>query len=149
MARPTKLTPETTKRICDAIKLGATYKDAANYGGIAYQTFNEWMTAGQDAKSGKFAEFSDAVTRAEALGRVGLLTTIEQSARSGDWRAAAWKLERRDPEGYGPRMKLTGDKEHPVEVADATLSDDQRVDRLITLLESARARRDGRAAAGK
>ena len=44
--RPSKLTAESQKRITDAIRVGATYELAAQYGGVAYNTFNEWMKAG-------------------------------------------------------------------------------------------------------
>ena len=41
MARPSKLTPDITKRIGDNIALGLTYSLAANSAGITYQTFKD------------------------------------------------------------------------------------------------------------
>lgn len=100
MARPTKLTPETTSKIVEAISIGATYKLACDYANIAYNTFNEWMKAGEQEETGKKREFYDAVTRAEGAAAVRLLAKIEAAAKE-DWRAAAWKLERRYPQSFG------------------------------------------------
>jgi len=117
MGRPSKLTPQVQKDICTAIELGATYEDASAYGGITYETFNEWRKAGAAARSGRFSEFSEAVTRAEAKGRISSLANIRAHAKK-DWKASAWILERRDPDGYGNKLNLkhSGDRENPVEV---------------------------------
>jgi len=101
MARPTKLTPETHKKIVQAIQLGATYELAASYGGVTYESFNNWMKAGADAKSGIFFTFFQDIKEAQGKAVVGWLAKIEQAANDGHWQAAAWKLERRHPEDYG------------------------------------------------
>lgn len=93
MARPTKYTPDVVKRITDAIKLGATYELAAAYGGITYDTFNDWNK--------RKPEFSKAIKDAEGEGATKWLAKIEQAASDGAWQAAAWKLERRYPQQYG------------------------------------------------
>lgn len=95
MARPTKRTKATQERIVKAIRLGATYELAARYGGITYETFNEWR---KDS-----AEFSEAIEKAEGDAATRWLELIETSASEGNWQAAAWKLERRYPESYGRR----------------------------------------------
>ena len=85
-ARP-KLTPDVQKRICDAIAIGATYDLAAKYGGVTYETLNQWRKTKP--------QFSEAVKEAEGRAAVGWLAKIEQAANQGHWQAAAWKLERR------------------------------------------------------
>jgi transposase len=105
MARPTKLTPEVQKKIVEAIGLGSTYKLSAQYGGISYDTFNDWMKRGEQAKSGKFLQFFEAVKAAEGRAAVGWLAKIEIAANDGNWTAAAWKLERRYPKDYGRQVK--------------------------------------------
>jgi hypothetical protein len=108
MGRNTKLTPETQKRITDAIRVGATYELAAQYGGIAYNTFNEWMKAGAAAPSGKHREFYEAVKIAEGETAVRWLAVIDKAAVE-QWQAAAWKLERRYPRDYGRQVhEVTG-----------------------------------------
>lgn len=101
MARPTKLTPETQNKIVQALTLGATYEHAANFAGISYETFNNWMKRGEAASSGKFLQFFEAVKKAEGNATVGWLAKIEKAANDGNWQAAAWKLERRYPNDYG------------------------------------------------
>lgn len=96
MARRTKYTPETVKRLTDAIKLGATYELACGYAGIRYETFRVW----QRTKPA----FSAAVEESAGAGAVQLLGKIRQSANDGDWRAAAWVLEHRHPEQYGRQV---------------------------------------------
>lgn len=105
MGRNTKLTPETQARIVEAIELGATYELAAQYGGIAYNTFNEWMKEGAEATTGKKAEFYEAIKAAEGNAVTGWLRKIEAAASDGNWQAAAWKLERRYPRDYGKTVQ--------------------------------------------
>lgn len=109
--RPTKRTPETVKRLCDAIRLGASYADACGYAGVSFETFNEWRK--------DFPEFSDAVKEAEGSGRVQLIAKIQKAANDGNWQAAAWMLERRDPQNYGRTMRtqVTGADGGPVQMA--------------------------------
>lgn len=103
MGRRSKYTPETVKKITDAIKLGSTYELAAGYAGITYETFNEWRK--------RKSEFSDAIKLAEGTAAVGWLAKIEKAASDGNWTAAAWKLERRYPEQYGRQLHEHGGKD--------------------------------------
>ena len=41
MARPSKLTPEVTKRLTEAIRAGNYYEAACAYAGIHYSTFRK------------------------------------------------------------------------------------------------------------
>jgi len=128
MARKSKLTPETQQKITEAIELGATYELAANYGGVAYNTFNEWMKAGEDAPTGVKREFYEAVKEAEGRAAVKWLAKIEKAASDGNWQAAAWKLERRYPHEYGRRVtqnEITGAAGGAIRVEIAPLPDDQ------------------------
>jgi transposase len=106
---PTKRTPEYRAKILQAIELGATYELAANYAGLSYQTFNEWVKADP--------EFSEAVKAAEGKATVGWLAKIEKAANNGNWQAAAWKLERRYPAQYGRTVvqnEVTGKDGGPI-----------------------------------
>lgn len=96
MARRSKYTPEVGKRICDAIRLGATYELAAKYGGVSEDSIARWRA--------KYADFAEAIKEAEGGAAVGWLARIEQAAKDGTWQAAAWKLERRYPEQYGRQV---------------------------------------------
>jgi len=108
---PTKRTPEARAKILEAIRLGSTYELAANYAGMSYQTFNEWVKDD--------LEFSDAVKEAEGEAALKWLKKIESAANQGNWFAAAWKLERRYPNQYGKTVsqtELTGKDGGPIPV---------------------------------
>lgn len=111
MGRKSKYTPDTVGRITDAIALGATYQHACNYGGVSFETFNQWRA--------HKLEFSEALKEAEGRAVMGWLAKIEKAANEGTWQAAAWKLERRYPHDYAKQVTettLKGDEEHPVGV---------------------------------
>jgi hypothetical protein len=115
MARKLKLTPEAQQRIVQAIALGAPYKQAAAYGGVAYSTFAEWMKLGEQGKA-PYAELVAKVQEAEGLALVGWLAKIEKAANEGVWQAAAWKAERRFPEEFGrQRLEVTGKDGAPIQ----------------------------------
>lgn len=86
--------PKTVQRILDALRIGATYKDAANAAGISYETFRSWQQ-GDPA-------FSAAIDQAEAEMAHNALVAIQAARESGDWHAAKWLLERRRREDFGP-----------------------------------------------
>ena len=113
------------KKIAHAIELGATFQIAANYGGVAYNTLNEWKhrglaeaeRRGGDVPEGdevwireqQYYDLYEVLLEAEGVGAVKWLTAIEKAAALGNWPAAAWKLERRYPQHYGRvRMEHTG-----------------------------------------
>ena len=110
MARPTKLNLETSSAIVNALKIGATRKDAAGAAGVDYTTFLNWMAAGEVAKSGAFFEFFNACTKAEHAARLNYTKVIAMAANGGDWRAALEYLKRRDPENWSDKntLELTG-----------------------------------------
>ena len=106
MARPSKLTNDTQKLICEAIEDGATYKDAAAIAGVDYSTFNLWMKTGRNAeRKNKYSKFLEAVEYSNAKCRVSMAAVIRSEAKAGDWRAAESFLKRRDPENWGDKSK--------------------------------------------
>jgi len=107
MARPSKLTPETHAVIVESILHGATYKDAAEAAGVNYDTFNEWMRAGAEGKTGKFSEFFGAIRKAEAQCRLNMTRVIQSAAAKGDWKAAEAYLRRRDRVNWGDNVDVT------------------------------------------
>lgn len=98
IAPNSKYTPERTDKILNAIAVGATFTHACNYAGIDMDTFARWRR--------KYAEFAEAIKEAEGKAVVGWLARIEAAAKTGNWTAAAWKLERRYPEDYGRKEKI-------------------------------------------
>ncbi len=111
MARPSKLNPEITKRLTEAIRSGNYYEAACGYAGIHYSTFRKWMQKGETAKSGKFREFFEAVTRAEYEAEVRMVA-LWQKHMPEDYRAIRDFLERRYPDRWG--RKRLGYVKHEV-----------------------------------
>ena len=106
--RPSKFTPEVRQKILDAIIGGATYKLAAEFAGISYDTFNTWLKKGEQKTSKDpdhelYVQFAEKVTQANAQMAVSALTSIRLAI---DWQAKAWLLERRFPESYGKSTAL-------------------------------------------
>jgi len=84
MGRRSKLTPQVQETIIGAITLGATFRHAAQLGGISEQTFYSWLEQGRAQTRGKKREFLEAVTRAESRGLMENLALIRQAAQGRD-----------------------------------------------------------------
>lgn len=93
MARPSKMTPQTVKKILDALTAGNTRKAAAQYAGIDQDTLCRWLR--------RYADFADAVLQAEAAAEVGHVANIAAAANDGDVRASIFWLERRRYQDWG------------------------------------------------
>jgi transposase len=88
-------------KLCQALRVGATYELAAKYAGISYLTFLRWRQRAETAKDGTpLALLRDRMEQVEGEAAIGWLAKIELAATEGNWQAAAWKLERRYPEQY-------------------------------------------------
>ena len=106
--RPTKLTQDMTKRLCEAIKLGMSRERAAWFVGITRQTLQNWLKMAEGRKSGKYVDFFDSLKKAEADAIAVNLKNLHTAAQGGAWQASAWMLERRYPREYGRNQ--TGEK---------------------------------------
>ena len=94
--RRTKLNEEVKKRIISAIQMGATYEIAAEHAGICRKTLYSWIEKGKEASKGsKHYTFLHDFRKAEARAALTSLTTIQKEIQNGDWKAAAWFLDRR------------------------------------------------------
>ena len=102
------------QRVVEATRAGLTASATADYAGISRSAFFDWMRRGRQASDAfdagdlvadselPFLEFLDEIRRIKAATEVGILAIIEDSAVKGNWRAAAWLLERSRPETWGP-----------------------------------------------
>jgi hypothetical protein len=104
--RPCKLTESVAQRIVNAVKSGAYLETACAFAGVAKSTFYEWLRKGRNQRKGKFQRFADAIEKAIAGSEIRDLLVIDKAAQSGDWRAAAWRLERKNPKQWGPKKVL-------------------------------------------
>lgn len=96
MARPTKLTPDRSRRICDNVRLGMSYERAAMAAGISRQTLYRWRERGEAEaerlkeshsrprkREADFVTFVTHLIEAEAVGEQTLVAKIQASASGG------------------------------------------------------------------
>jgi hypothetical protein len=83
MGRRTKLTPDVQKAICDGIRGGLTYEQAAIFAGIAERTFHNWRTKGEKAKSGIYHQFVQELKKANVDARAIHIQRISKASQGG------------------------------------------------------------------
>jgi transposase-like protein len=122
--RPTKFTPDTQAAILDALKTGVGIERAAAFAGIHADSLYNWMKQGKEDEDqnveSEHRTFFERLTRARAEVHVRLAGEVRAAAtsdREGDWRAAAWMLERLAPEDFGQRTLVEHEHSGTVDVA--------------------------------
>ena len=103
-----------TKNFAAAIRQGCTYEAGASAIGVIVMTVYHWLRLGKKAtrKNDKYLKFLKAVKKAEHERQQHLLNQI-LAASNKDWKAAAWKLERRW--GYNKEGAAAEEQPKPVE----------------------------------
>ena len=98
LGRPTKKTPQRCRALYKAIEEGLPFIAACQSAGISYESFKLWRRTDP--------RFAQAVDLAEAKSIEANFKYIKD-ARSENWPAAAWLLERRHPELFSrPEVQL-------------------------------------------
>lgn len=115
VGRPSKLTPELQKQICDLLTAGNFLETVCDFVGIDKTTAYEWIARGErgwqidigDGKEGSvnYVEFSHAVKK--AMSQVEITTVNDVRRGVDNWQSRAWWLERRHPDKWGNRGKST------------------------------------------
>lgn len=100
-----------TKALLDALRGGADIQVAANFAGINVQTVYRWLELGQRASEMQergeevpadlqpMFELWDQMRKARADAIMRNIAQIQKAANQGEWKAAAWWLEK--SAGYG------------------------------------------------
>ena len=109
MSRP-KLDPVLAQRIVDLVRAGNYLEVAATAAGIHRSTLHRWLRHGKSQQRGRFRRFLTAMEKAQAEAESRDVALIARAAGE-DWRAAAWRLERKQPRRYGPRVALSVQQE--------------------------------------
>lgn len=137
--KPTKIT--VGDAIVQALRAGAYVEDAAEHAGVAESTVYAWIARGQehayDLTKGiesvpkaerPYVEFAEAVEKARASAVVFNLAMIRRAAIAGDWKAAAWWLERTRPGQFGRQLRVDANvkgQKGPEAVDLSALDDDE------------------------
>jgi len=94
----------------DLIRAGNYLEVAATAAGIHRSTLYRWMRHGRDQKRERYRKFLNQVEKAQAEAEARDVAIIAKAAPD-DWKAAAWRLERKAPRRYGPRVQLAVQQE--------------------------------------
>lgn len=111
---PVKLTPEMTERVAKYIRAGNFIETASAASGIHKSTLYDWLKRGARERQrvaasatarvrkseALYVAFSEAIEKAQAESEARDILLIGQAAKS-DWKAAAWRLERKYPQRFG------------------------------------------------
>lgn len=108
MGRPTKLTKEIQNTIVRHVKAGNYLETAAAAAGINKSTLYDWLKRGANEPDSIFSEFSNAVDMAMAQSEIEMIKRLRKhEATSGA--PIQWRLERRFPDRWGRKEKITAD----------------------------------------
>lgn len=88
------LTPESQEKIIQAVRQGNFLKVAAALGGITETCLHLWIKKGEAGRAKKYVEFVAQLRAAQAQAEASAVITIRKAAIEGDWKAAAWYLEK-------------------------------------------------------
>lgn len=102
----TKLNGTRTGLILKALEEGNSRRTAAELAGISPRTLQRWLKRGRDAEDEGCAELLEHVHNAEACAEREMSNVVMQAAREGEWRAAAWWLERRFPGTWAKQQRI-------------------------------------------
>lgn len=116
--RPTLLNESKMGAIVDFLERGNTFTATAKAVSINPVTLAQWIKRGRelsmlnrelDEQERMFVDFSMAVEKARAMAEIRALEKIRQAGDSS-WQAAAWYLERANPQEWGlvRRTEVTG-----------------------------------------
>jgi hypothetical protein len=116
------LTKERFEKLVNAAKEASFRKDQASHAGVSWSTYKNWLMVGRKVRDGKIErectehemtclDLLSAVEAAEYKAGTELVSLIKTAAE-GDWRAAAWYLERRFPEQFALVRKIEGMHKH-------------------------------------
>lgn len=100
--------PSLGKRIVRLIRKGYPYTTVCRYCGITPKTFRDWLERGRDGFSMDYVKFHEDVAKAEAFAEMRTLNKLK-SHENADWRVSAWQLERRWPEHWSKKDRLTAE----------------------------------------
>jgi len=124
--RPTMLNETKMKAITDLLERGNTYTASAKAVGINPATLAQWIRKGReltmlsrelDDSEQLFVDFFTAVEKARATAEIRAVEKIRQAGDSS-WQAAAWYLERANPQDWGliRRTEITGANGGAIEI---------------------------------
>lgn len=113
-----KYTPEVHAKIVKALEAGAFKVHAAWYSGISEETLKAWLYKGMrgiEPYLQLYKDVQEAISK-DAVRNQSAISSAAVGEHKGDWKAAAWNLEKKHPRLYGSMaeyiLKLKIEEEH-------------------------------------
>jgi len=103
---PTKCTPEVMDRLCAEMESLGFVGAACARAGVVKSTVQDWVARGERGEE-PFATFAARWAQARARANAVLLDHVRGASAGGDWKAAAWLLERASPDEYPREPSVT------------------------------------------
>jgi hypothetical protein len=115
--RPTKCTPEVIAEVARLLRAGNYFECACEYVGISESSGYAWLARAREAMEHpdevpegeeiyvQFLEATREATRSAEARNVALIQQAAQGGSAGDWRAAAWWLEKRLQHTWGAKKQ--------------------------------------------
>jgi transposase len=116
--RPTLLTDEVEERILRAIRAGNFRGTAAQWAGIGERTLRDWMKRGEEDEESREGLFRLRLLEAEQSAEIRMVGLISKAAEK-DPKHAQWWLERKHPDRWGRKDRLSLDGRQQLEVTGA------------------------------
>lgn len=100
---PRKYNEEVHEKIVDAIREGNNKTVAFKLAGLYEGTAFDWITMGErnPEKYPEYVKLKEDIVQAEAEFEATRVALVKTAADTGTWQAAAWFLERKNPEEWG------------------------------------------------
>lgn len=105
-----KLTKDLQTEITTVIRQGGYTYHAIEAAGISQTTYQNWMARGakyEETGGPKadrpYYDFAVAVRKAQSRDALRSQSVVTRAELAGDWKAAAWSLEKKHPMTYGQR----------------------------------------------
>jgi len=121
-----KATPKTIKIILDAIRSGASQRDASALAGISEDTLSLWKKQDSD--------FSEEMRKKDIQCKMDHIKIVLRAAEK-TWQAAAWWLERRYANEYTNRVRI--EQPEPVRTGFEHFTDEELEANLKSLHQEA------------
>jgi hypothetical protein len=102
--RRPKYSQAVHETVIKKLKTGAFLKHAAEAAGVSVDAVNDWLARGEAGDKRYEQFYLDVRTEQaeDACRSHACITTAMVKHHAGDWKAAAWNLERKYPKLYGP-----------------------------------------------
>jgi hypothetical protein len=101
--RAPRYNAEVHAEIIKHLRSGAFKQHAAQAAGVSARAVDEWLKLGRDGDK-RYAEFACDVDRTiaeDAIRNLAVVSAAALKTGKGDWKAAAWLLERKYPKLFG------------------------------------------------